>query len=149
MDFEIQLYRDAAGNTAFASFKNVSTSRAPIVPLWKFLHDPTTPDFPFAWTWDDLLREPTIPRVGPWSYSNRFFVRKPMFKVQRGLPEGENNWYHSEANSDRSCQTVQRWVDGPRDNAARPRHRNMPDILIHSCIIWFAPVVSHHGGAAP
>ena len=134
MDFEIQICRNASGNTVFASFRNVSTSSAPIVPLWKFLHNPRTPDFPFAWSWADLLQVPWNPRVGPLSYLNRFFDRRPMFMLQCGLPEGENNWYHSDANT-AGCQTVRRWATGPRANAARPVHRNMPDVLIHFRVV--------------
>ena len=134
MDFEIQIFRDASGNTVFASFKNVSISSAPIVPLWKFLHNPRTPDFPFAWAWADLLREPPNPRVGPLSYPNRFFERRPMFRLQCGLPEGENNWYHSDANAVGS-RAVRQWATGPRANAARPVYRNMPDALIHFRVV--------------
>ena len=138
MDFEIRLFRGASGNIAFATFRNCSISCAPIVPLWRFIHDPTTPDFPFAWSWAEILREPLNPRIGPLSYSNRFFTRRPMFRLQWGLPEGENNWYHSEANSAR-CQTVRRWAESIRANAARPGHRNMPDIIIHFRVMefWF------------
>ena len=134
MDFEIQTFRDTDGNTAFASFRNVSISSAPIVPLWKFIHDPGTPDFPFAWSWEDILRQPLNPFVGPLSYTNRFFWRRPMFRIQWGLPEGENNWYRRDANTGDS-QTVRRWAAGPRARAARPLHRNMPDVIIHFRVV--------------
>ena len=147
-DFDIQMYQNVAGNIVFASFKNVSVSRAPIVPLWKFLYNPNTPDFPFAWSWEELTQEPRMVRVGPWSYSNRFFTRRPWFQVLSGLPVGEHNWYHSEANVDRSRETVQRWSDGRRSNAAHPRHRTMPDLLVHYLIVWFGPVVRAIGDAA-
>ena len=133
-DFEVKLYQRHAGHIVFASFRNVSTSRAPIVPLWKFLHDPTTPDFPFSWTWDDLLGRPWNPRVEPLTYMNRFFTRRPMFQLQQGLPEGENNWQRSDGGA-ASSQAVRHWAEGPRAGAAGPTHRNMPDVLIHFRVV--------------